>query len=169
MPAYCLFCETQKCELIARLIERCWHIRCISPQILQRKWVQGVAKEEPHSMLPGYLFLYPEEPLEKFIRIPGVIRTLGNGELRNEDLAFAEMLKEQNGIIGPIHVAETGDRCSVADPLWEKMEGRIIKMDRGRKRCCVEFIFDTVRRTVWLGYDLVQTIIPQRGEADADC
>ena len=61
MPAYCLFCETQKCATIARVIERCWGIPCVFPEI-----------------------------------------------------------------------------------------------DRGRKRCCVEFTFDDVRRTVWLGYDLIE-------------
>ena len=59
MPAYCLFCETQKCATIARVIERCWDIPCISPQIIQRKWVKGTPQDVKHSMLPGYIFLYP--------------------------------------------------------------------------------------------------------------
>ena len=109
-------------------------------------------------MLPGYVFLYPDEPLEKLIRIPGVIRTLGNGELQDEDLAFATMLQEHDGVIGTIHLAEVGDRCTVADPLWEKMEGKVIKIDRGRKSCCIEFTFDMIPRTIWLGYDLIQLI-----------
>lgn len=158
MPAYCLFCETQKCSIIARLIERCWGIPCISPQIIQRKWVKGTAQEVHHFMLPGYIFLYPEKSLEKNIRIPGVIRTLGNGELQDTDLAFANMLREHNGVIGTIHLVEEGDRCTVNDPLWQKMEGRVIKVDRGRKRCCVEFAFDNLQRTIWLGYDIIQMV-----------
>lgn len=109
-------------------------------------------------MLPGYIFLYPEDPLEKQIKLPGIIRMLGDGELKNEDLAFATMIKEQNGVIGTIRLAKEGDQCKVIDPLWEKMEGKVIKIDRERKRCCVEFTFDTVRRTVWLGYDLILPI-----------
>lgn len=109
-------------------------------------------------MLPGYIFLYPEVPLEKNIRIPGIIRILGNGELQDTDYAFANMLKEHNGVIGTIHLAEEGDRCIVEDPLWQKMEGSVVKVDRGRKRCCVEFTFDNIRRTVWLGYDVIQPI-----------
>lgn len=140
------------------MIERCRGIPCIFPEIIQRKWVKGAAQEVRHPMLPGYLFLYPEEPLERLIRIPGIIRTLGNGELQNEDLAFAMMLKEHSGIIGTVHLAEIGERCTITDPLWQKAEGRIIKIDRGRKRCCVEFTFDAVRRTVWLGYDLIEPV-----------
>ena len=167
MHAYCLFCETQKCPLIAKLIERCWGIRCISAQIIQRKWVKGTAEEKRHAMLPSYLFLYPEEPLKKMIWIPGVIRTLGRGELQGEDLAFATMIHDHDGVIGTIRLIEAGDRCTVADPLWQKMEGRIIKVDRGRKRCCVEFTFDNQRRTVWLGYDLIQPVEKEPKEISA--
>ena len=156
MPVYCLFCETQKCATIARVIERCWGILCISPQIIQRKWIKGIPQEVHHAMLPGYIFLYPEKPLEKLIRIPGIIRTLGNGELQDADLAFANMLREHDGVIGAIRLAEEGDRCIVEDPLWQKMEGRVIKVDRGRKRCCVEFTFDNAQRSVWLGYELIK-------------
>lgn len=155
MPAYCIFCETQKCATIAKIIQRSWNIPCISPQVIQRKWVKGIPQEVRHAMLPGYIFLYPEEPLEKTIRMPGIIRILGNGELQGEDLAFANMLKEHNGIIGTICLAEEGDRCIVTDPLWQRMEGKVIKVDRGRKRCCVEFTFDNTVRTVWLGYEIV--------------
>lgn len=158
MPAYCLFCETQKCATIVKIIQRIWDIPCISPQVIQRKWVKGIPREVRHAMLPGYIFLYPEEPLDKPIRMPGIIRTLGNGELQGEDLAFANMLKGQNGIIGAIRLAEEGDRCIVDDPFWQKMEGRVIKVDRGRKRCCVEFIFDEVKRSVWLGYSIVRIV-----------
>ncbi len=158
MIAYCLFCETQKCAFIAHVIEHCWGIRCISPKIIQRKWVKGIVQEVHHSMLPGYIFLYPEEPLERLFHVPGIIRVLGNKELQNEDLAFAIMLLEHNGIIGTIRLIEEGDHCIIADPIWGKMEGKVIKIDRGRKRCCVKFVFDVVPRTVWLGYDLVQMI-----------
>ena len=82
--------------------------------------------------------------------------SLGDGELKNEDLAFANMLYEHNGVMGTIHLVEVGQYCTVDDPLWKKMEGKVIKIDRGRKRCCVEFTFDNTKRTVWLGYELIR-------------
>jgi len=88
--------------------------------------------------------------------MPGIIRRLGDGELKNEDLAFANMLYERKGVMGTIHLAEKGQYCTVSDPLWQKMEGKVIKIDRGRKRCCVEFTFDQVKRTVWLGYEMIE-------------
>ncbi len=157
MHAYCLFCETQRCELIAAYIEKTTAYRCISPRIIQRKWIKGTAREENHAWLPGYIFVYSEEPIIPRFDVSGIIRCIGGGELTGSDFAFADMLYQQNGIIGTIRLAQVGDRCRVADPIWENMQGTIIKLDRGRKRCCVEFEFDQIRRTVWVGYDLVKT------------
>ena len=80
---------------------------------------------------------------------------LGDGELKNEDLAFANMLYNHDGIMGTIHLTEIGQYCTVDDPLWQKMECKVIKIDRERRRCCIEFVFDNNRHTVWLGYDIV--------------
>ncbi len=137
-------------------MERRYGVACISPEIIQRKWVKGVCEEKRHKWLPGYVFLYAEEPLQEHYYFPGVIRWLGNGELQDQDLAFARMIRERDGVMGIVRLTEVGDRCVVDDPLWRNIEGRVIRMDRGRKRCCVEFTFDAVRRSVWLGYELVR-------------
>ena len=162
--AYCLFCETQKCALIALQIERKYGIRCISPQIIQRKWVKGVCEEKRHNWLPGYVFLYTDSPIAEKFWIPGMIRWLGNNELQNHDKAFADMIYENKGVLGTLKLAEVGDRCVIDDPLWKNMEGKVIKIDRGRKRCCVEFVFDNVRREVWLGYEMVRTMKEEKME-----
>ena len=155
MHAYCLFCETQKASFIAQMIEQNHGFRCISPQIIQRKWVKGVCLEEKHNWLPGYIFFYTDEPLERKFYFPGVLRWLGEGELKGEDRAFADMLYERGGVMGTIRLAEVGDRCVVNEPAWRGLEGRIVKLDRGRKRCCVEFSFDNSRITAWVGYEMV--------------
>ena len=159
MHAYCLFCETQKCSTIAALIEHTMGIRCFSPVIIQRKWVKGVCEEQHHQWLPGYIFFYTDTPIKEPIKLPGIIRILGNGELKGDDLAFADMLYAHNGVMGTIRLAEVGQYCTVDDPLWQRMEGKVINIDRGRKRCCIEFGFDNLKRTVWLGYDLIKPVI----------
>ena len=148
MYAYCLFCETNRCSTIANLISSNFNCHCISPQIIQRKWVEGVPTEESHNWLPGYIFIYSEEKIIPHFPINGIIRWLGNGELAGNDLEFAKMLYQRNGIIGNVSIAQEGDYCVIADPSWQGMHGRIIKMDRGRKRCCVEFTFDKIKRTL---------------------
>ena len=155
MHAYCLFCETQKCAAIALQIERVYGVRCIYPQIVQRKWVRGECREQRHNWLQGYLFLYSEEPIFPKYDIGGILRWLGRDELKGQDLDFARTLYEQNGVMGTIRLVEEGDRCRVADPLWQNLSGEVVRIDRGRKRCCVKFDFDGISRNVWVGYDLV--------------
>lgn len=155
MHAYCLFCETNRCSAIAELINCIFGYYCISPRIIQRKWVEGVPTEESHDWLPGYIFLYSEEKINPHFPVNGIIRWLGNGELTGNDLQFAEMLYQRSGIIGTVSIAQEGDFCVIADPSWHDLHGRIVKIDRGRKRCCVEFEFDGIVRTVWIGYEMI--------------
>ncbi len=156
MKVYCLFCETNRCGIIAELISRNFSCLCISPRIIQRKWVEGIPTEESHDWLPGYVFLYSEEKINPRFPINGIIRWLGNGELTGNDLEFAKMLYQRNGIIGNVSIAQEGDFCVITDPSWRELHGKIIKMDRGRKRCCVEFEFDGIVRTVWIGYEMIK-------------
>ena len=157
MHYYCLFCETQRCRTIAELIRRTTDYRSISPEMIQRKWVRGQAKEVRHSWLPGYVFLYSEHPIYPWFPFMGIIRWLGKGELEGHDLEFAQMIERNDGVMGTVRLAEVGDRCTISDPAWEGMQGTVIRMDRGRKRCEVEFEFDGRKHTVWVGYEIVKT------------
>ena len=156
MHVYCLFCETQRCRQIAAIITKDFGYQCIYPQIVQRKWVKGIPTEVRHDWLPGYLFLYSEQPIQKKLNISGIIRFLGNGELEGQDLVFGEMIFSRQGIMGTVSLLQEGDRCKVADPAWSEIRGKVVKMDFGRKRCCIEFEFDGTRRTIWVGYELLQ-------------
>ena len=156
MHVYCLFCETQRCGQIAAIITKDFGCQCIYPQIVQRKWVKGVPTEVRHDWLPGYLFLYSEQLIQKKLNINGIIRCLGSRELEGQDLAFAKMIYKRHGIMGTVSLFQEGDRCSVADPAWKDIQGKVVKMDFGRKRCCIEFEFDGIRRTIWVGYELIR-------------
>ena len=89
MHVYCLFCETNRCRIIAKFIENTAHVRCFAPQIVQRKWVKGVPEAVMHDWLPGYVFLYSEEPIKPYFDVSGIIRWLEHSELAGNDLAFA--------------------------------------------------------------------------------
>ena len=155
MYAYCFFCETQRCQVIAELIRKNYGYTCFAPQIIQRKWIKGLPNEELHDWLPGYIFVYSDEKINPRFPVNGIIRCLGNEELHGQDREFAEMLYQKNGVIGSVALVQEGDRCFVADPSWQGMQGTVIKMDRGRRRCCLEFVFDDIRRTIWVGYELL--------------
>ena len=157
MYAYCLFCQTQRCRPIAEYISKNYGYQCISPLIIQRKWIKGIMTEQSHEWLPGYLFLYTEDPILPRFNIDGIIRCLGNRELDGADLSFAEMIYHHRGIMGTVPLIQEGDCCYISDPAWSEMSGKVIKMDRGRQRCCIEFVFDGCRRTVWAGYEVMET------------
>lgn len=156
--AYCLFCETKRCRIIAEYINKNYGYHCISPQIIQRKWIKGIPAEENHDWLPGYIFIYTQERITPRFDISGIIRCLGNKELAGQDYAFAELIHQNNGVIGFIPLIQEGAYCRLNDPAWNGIHGRIIKMDRGRQRCCVEFEFDGVSHTIWAGYEITEII-----------
>ena len=156
MHAYCLFCETQRCRVIAEYIRQDPDYTCLYPQIIQRKWVKGVPKEERHDWLPGYLFVYTDNPAFPHFEVRGIIRCLGNGELTGQDLAFAEMIHRCQGVIGTIPLIREGDKCRISDPAWDEMQGKVIKVDHGRRRCCIEYEFDGMKRMVWAGYEIME-------------
>ena len=161
MYAYCLFCETQRCKIIAEYIRKNTGLCCFYPRVIQRKWVKGIPTEVSHDWLPGYLFLFSEEKIVPQFDIGGIIRCLGNGELIGSDLTFAEMIYRSKGIIGIIPLHKEGNRCIISDPDWKEISGRVIKMDHGRKRCCIEYIFDNVIRIIWVGYEIIEQEIKQ--------
>ena len=156
MHAYCFFCETQHCGQISAIIEKNFEIQRIFPKIIQRKWIKGIQTEEMHDWLPGYVFLYTEQPLLIMPKVSGIIRCLGKGELKGTDLEFARMIQQKNGIMGNVSLIQNGSRCRINDSAWSGLQGEVIKMDRERKRCCIQFLFDDAVRTIWVGYDIIE-------------
>ena len=155
MHCYCMYCTTAKCEFVAESLTAMGFGRAIMPKIVQRKWVKGTAREEVHSYLPGYVFLYSDAPVSDFLairRLTDVHRILGNEadryELQGSDRAFAEMLLASDGTIGILKAYEAGDR----------VQGVITKFDRSRRRAEIEFDFDGKKQRVWCGIELITDV-----------
>ena len=160
MVCYCIFCVTQKTSQILEELSSgniIPGLTVLQPKIVQRKWIRKNATEEIHDYLPGYLFLYTKEQIQPRFDISGIIRCLGNSELNGQDLAFAEMIYQKKGVMGIISLMCDGERCRINDPAWEQIHGKVIRMDKGRKRCCIEFEFDGIKRSIWAGYEIVLT------------
>lgn len=160
---YCIFCDTQRTEAVADLINRVLQVHCISPKIVQRYWKKGVCEERIHKYLPGYLFLYADNPVESFrdvLQFPGVLRVLGvreNGyELGGADLAFARVLRDMDGQLGIMKAVKEGDAVRLAGELYHGFTGEIVRLDRRKGRAQILFDFDGSVQNVWVGYDLIQ-------------
>ena len=161
MYAYCIFCNTTERGRIAERIRRVQGYRVITPKIVQRKWVRGTPLEVVHDYLPGYVFIYTEEPIGNFLPIlrwDGVYRILGlreNGNvLTGPDLAFANMILDCDGTIGTVRAYREGDRIKLAKGALGGIEGEIIRLDR-RGRAQVQYAFDGVVYKVWVGYEMI--------------
>ena len=117
------------------------------------------------ALLPGYVFVYlPEEPRPvNWWTFSGVIRPLGYGEGRRDylagsDLAFAQWVWQKEGNISHVKVVAAGDRIEIADGLFSRMRGTIIRVDRRKKTCCVALDTSGIIRQVWLPYELVEPV-----------
>lgn len=160
---YCIFCVTVKCETIASAIRQKFGYIAYSPRIVQRKWVKGVCLEEVKPYLPGYVFVYAEQPITQFREIrmmEGVGRYLGQREddyrLTGNDRSFAEMLYAQNGTIGIMKTYKEGDRVRLAKSMLGGFEGEIIKLDKRKGRALLQYSFDGNSYKVWVGYELIE-------------
>ena len=162
MHVYCLFCQTQRCAVIARFIENDLHCRAIAPKIIQRKWVGKTPFEVVHDYLPGYIFLYAETPLEnihRYYKVDGILRCLSDRdhafELYGDDLKFANMLYEMNGTIGILKTYQEGETVKLCKGPLAGFEGEIVRLDRRRGRCQVRFMFEHQEQMVWVGYEMM--------------
>lgn len=164
MHIYCLFCLTAHVPAIRKILESAFSCTVLQASILQRKWVKGSSTDEPHDYLPGYLFIYSDEPLTdlyQITRMEGVIRFLryeseDDYEIRGNDRIFAESILASNGLISYVPVYREGDRLTVKNGLFQGQKAEIKKVDRRKQRLQLEFTFDNMNRTLWLGYDVVE-------------
>ena len=163
MIAYCIFCNTVKCDLVAAAIRQKFGYTAFSPKIVQRKWVKGECFEEVRPYLPGYVFLYTQQPLTEFREIrmmEGVGRYLGERDdgyqLQGEDRSFAEMLYAHDGTIGIMKAYKEGDRVKLARDMLGDFEGEIIRLDRRKGRAQLQYNFDGNSYKVWVGYELIE-------------
>ena len=164
MYHYCIFCLTQRAAVVQRLLEIIGNYKVISPKVEQRHWKEGKPLEKSYACLPGYLFIYSEQPITDFVTLRslnGVIRQLGTEatgfQLTGKDYDFSKMLLGNDGIISAQKVHQVGERIELCDGLLKGMSGRITKVDRQYKRMQVVFMFDGMERKVWTGYDVISS------------
>lgn len=171
MYVYCLFCMTQRCKVIAQLLEIRGVQRAFSPQIVRKQRVKGENVKKRFDLLPGYVFLYSEERLQDysfFYGMDGVIRRVGRTEtgyeLAGSDLDFALKLLEKDGLVEGMKLYHSGDEVRLEDPLFSGCEGQIIKIDYRKERAKVAFVFDNAQREIWVSLDEVKHIHLPEGE-----
>ena len=171
MYAYCLFCLTQRCKVIAQMMEIRGAYRAFSPQIIRKQRKQGVNIQKQFDLLPGYVFVYSEEPMKNyrdFFGVDGVIRRIGKTEdgyeLSGPDLDFAMRLLEKDGLVGGMKACRLGDGVTLEDPLFSGCQGRVAEIDYRKERAKVEFVFDRNSCSTWVSLEDVKRLQKAEGE-----
>ncbi len=171
MYAYCLFCLTQRCKVIAKLMEIRGVDRAFSPQIIRRQRKDGQNVKRLYDLLPGYVFLYSEERLTDyrlFFGVDGVVRRVGRRdegyELDGPDLDFAMQLLEKDGLVGSMAVRREGEDVLLQDPLFNGCQGQITKIDWRKERARVDFVFEKNPCHAWISLEDVQSLNKEKKE-----
>jgi len=165
MRTYCLFCETGKCDYVARILMEKLACRAIHPKQIQHTWSKGSMVDIEHDLLPGYVFLYLEdEPLDVALlhSVSGVIRCLADSdkqyELSGSDEAFALMLLRQDGVIGRTKVYQEGQMIRICEGAYEGVETKILKVNRRNMRMQIELPFAGRQIRTWVEYEIVKAV-----------
>lgn len=164
MYTYCLFCETGKCDHVARAIMQKVSCRAIAPKQVQHTWSKGKTVDIVHDLLPGYVFVYTEdEPLDIALlrSVQGIIRCLSSQdkqyELTGGDEQFALMLLQKDGVIGKTKVYEEGQMIRICQGVFEGVETKILKVNRRNMRMQIEIPFAGRPVRTWVEYEIVES------------
>lgn len=162
----CLFCQTGKEAMVARVINANEWGHAIFPQRTKTMIRDGQWSQAERPLLPGYVFVYNDgQDIDygSFRRLSGVIKVLtyddtGTHQLRGEDLKLADWFWLKDGVIGPMKAIQLGDRVEIVDGVFKQLRGKITRMDRRRKTFCIELDGAGSIRSLWLTYEVVKKL-----------
>ena len=139
--------------------------RAISPIQIQHTWDKGQYVDRERDLLPGYVFLYSEEPirLPQDIRrnLDRIIRSLRTTDyeyrLQGADEQFAMMLYRKNGVVGKTEVTEENGRFTICDETFRDIPVEILKVDRRDERMKISMSVAGRKVQTWVQYNIVQS------------
>jgi len=114
-------------------------------------------------LFPGYFFIQAKmDPLtvKAIKKVSGVIRILGNKkspqEVPPEEMKIIFSLMQEQNIIPPSQAFFVNERIKIiAGPLAD-MEGRIVSVDKRKKRVKIKLPFFNTYKEVYLSFELVE-------------
>lgn len=170
----CLLCTAGREETVVRTIGMLCLGEAIFPRKVRRIRRNGEWQEDRAALLPGYVFVYTvgeRERPEDYLRLDGVMRVLRYGEekdgwLYGDDLAFADWIRERDGMLGTLTAIEEGDWVRVDEGLLKEMRGRVVRVDRRKQIACVEMSILGGGKRVWLSYELLKPDKASAGPAE---
>lgn len=162
--AYCVFCRTGSEHLAVRDINQSYeNLLAIVPLKKLPEKRQGQWTTRDLILLPGYIFLFTEGELPFDLRrkTNHLYKILqyerGIRALTGSDAEYASWIYRHQGQITTSHVLLVGESIQVIDGPLLDCHGKIVKLDRHKRRAWVEFEFDGQKRIVSIGAECLNT------------
>ena len=166
MKSYCLFCKCGSEQTVAETINTLHQgFLAIAPKRIVQEKRNNKWEQRNLALLPGYVFLFSEKDQDNKhlrIKVTDMYKILqydgGVKELCHEDYAYAMWIYANHGSINPSHVLCDGETIQVIDGPLLDCQGRIIRVDKHKRRVLVEFDFDGQKRSISLGIECVSRL-----------
>jgi len=158
-----LFCKTGSEKEIAQKVNQIYHgVNAIAPMRVCPYKLKGKWEYREQALLPGYVFLFTEGELRD--KLPSDVSNAyklleyasGQKELQGADYNYSMWVYRNHGRIDTSKVLTQGKRVKVIQGPLSDGFGRIVKLDRHKRRVWVEFDFDGQKRIVSLGAECVK-------------
>lgn len=168
MRSYCLYCKSGSEQTVAdRLNALGSDLVAIAPRRIVQEKRKNQWERRDLALLPGYVFLFCEDEatLPFRLKVTDMYRLLqyetGLKELLHEDREYALWIYRNHGNIAPSRILADGDTIKVVEgPLMES-SGKIVRIDRHKRRALVEFDFDGQKRTISLAAECISPLETQ--------
>ncbi len=176
VKSYCLFVRSgSEGEVVSSINKGMDGIRALAPKRSMQEKRSGKWIQRNLPLLPGYVFVYELNERKEFDKkyISGknkisnakirknenIYKLLnyedGGFELQGGDRDYALWLYRNHGLISSSMILEDGDGIRVLEGPLKDCKGRIVRLDRHKRRAVVEFDFDGSCRRVNLAADII--------------
>ena len=168
---YCLFVRSgSELEVADSINERGGPFAALAPVRKIHEKRRGEWTERTKALLPGYVFVYADKSIQDPYtkRVDHMYRILRYDSemhrLLGTDLEYALWIMKNDGEIGCSKILELGDEIRVIEgPLLDCM-GKVVRLDKHKRRATVKFDFDGKIRTVSLSAYIVTDIKKEDGQ-----
>ena len=164
LNAYCIFCRTGAERSVAHHINQNFpEVTAIAPVKILPEKRHGQWENREQILLPSYVFLYTEQdqlPVNLRAKAQDLYTILqydhGVRTLTGADSDYAQWIFRHQGNIKPSKVLAEGETIKIIDGPLLDCQGKIVKLDKHKRRAWVEFEFDGMKRVVSMGVEWVE-------------
>lgn len=161
--AYCLFCRTgTELAVVESIRQNFPKLSALAPVKVIPEKRAGQWHEQVKVLLPGYVFVFtPDElPFNLRHKTHHLYKILhyerGIRELTGPDEEYAMWILRHDGEIKTSKVFAVGSAITVVSGPMADFGGKIVRLDKHKRRAWVEFDFDGVRRVVSIGAECIE-------------